>query len=102
MKKRKATITSGLIFIIILLSIVQSVVSNRLSTSGIILGKIEEKIRFYKTENSSLAEEFFLVSSLNNIESRAATLGFVKEKSPLVLTTSDLVLKTSLPFALSQ
>jgi hypothetical protein len=62
-------------------------VSNRLSTSGIVLGKIEEEIRFYKTENSSLAEEFFLVSSLNNIESRAATLGFVKEKSPLVLTS---------------
>jgi hypothetical protein len=91
MKTHKITITSALFLIIILLSIIQVVVSNRLTTSGIILGKIEEDIRNYKTENATLAERFFLVTSLNNISSRAAVLGFVKEKSPLILTTSDIV-----------
>jgi len=91
MKKYKITITSALFLIIVILSIIQAVVSNRLSTSGITLGKIEDEIRYYKTENTSLAEEYFLVTSLNNISSRAAVLGFVKEKSPLVLTTSDVV-----------
>ena len=67
MKRHKVTITSFLFLIIILLSITQAVVSNRLSTSGIFLGKIEDEIRYYKTENASLAEEYFLVSSLNNI-----------------------------------
>jgi hypothetical protein len=73
------------------LSIIQAVVSNRLSTSGIILGKIEDEIHSYKTENLSLSQEYFLVSSLSNISSRATVLGFVKEKSPLVLSTSDVV-----------
>jgi hypothetical protein len=91
MKTHKITITSALFLIIVLLSIIQVVVSNRLSTSGIILGKIEENIRNYKTENAALAERFFLVTSLNSISSRAAVLGFVKEKSPLILTTSDVV-----------
>lgn len=95
MKRHKLTITSALFSVIMLLSISQAVVSNRLSTSGITLGKIEEEIRFYKTENASIAEEFFLVSSLNNIASRAVVLGFIEEKSPLVLTKSDLVLTTS-------
>ena len=91
MKTHKITITSALFLIIVLLSIVQVVVSNRLSTSGIILGKIEEEIRNYKTENSELAQELFLVTSLNNISSKADLLGFVKEKSSLILTTSDIV-----------
>ena len=92
MKRHKITITSALFLIIVLLSIIQAVVSNRLSTSGIVLGKIEEEIRYYKTENASLAEGFFLATSLNNIASRASVLGFVKEKSPLVLTKTDMVL----------
>ncbi|OGH29383.1 MAG: hypothetical protein A3B41_01115 [Candidatus Levybacteria bacterium RIFCSPLOWO2_01_FULL_37_26] len=91
MKRHKITITSAFFLIIILLSIVQAIVSNRLSTSGIVLGKIEEETRYYKTENAALAEGIFLETSLNNIASRAAVLGFVKEKSPLVLTTSDVV-----------
>lgn len=91
MKTHKITITSALFLIIVLLSIIQVIVSNRLSTSGIILGKIEEEIRNYKTENIALAEGFFYATSLNNISSRAAVLGFVKEKSPLILTASDVV-----------
>lgn len=91
MKKHKVTITSFLFLVIIILSIIQTAVSNRLSTSGIVLGKIEDEIRYYKTENASLAEGFFLASSLSNIASRAGVLGFVKEKSPLVLSTSDVV-----------
>jgi hypothetical protein len=100
--KRHGYVIKFALFIIIFLSIVQVVVSNRLSTAGMALGKIEDEIRFYKRENASLSEEFFLASSLANISSKAAEMGFIGNKSQLVLTTSDLVLKTSLPFALSQ
>lgn len=92
MKTHKITITSALFLVIVFLSVAQAFVSNRLSTSGIVLGEIEEEILLYKTENVALAEKFFMVTSLNNIASRAAVLGFVQEKSPLVLTKSDLVL----------
>jgi len=92
MKRHSFVITFAL-FIIVFLSIVQVVVSNRLSTDGIGLGKIEDEIRFYKAQNSLLSEELFLASSLNNIASKATNLGFIENKS-------QFVLKTSLPFAL--
>ena len=92
MKRHKLVITV-VIFIIVFLSTVQVAVSNRLSTDGIMLGKIEDEIRFYKAQNSFLSEELFLASSLNNIASKAAAFGFIENKS-------QFVLKTSLPFAL--
>lgn len=91
--KRQSLVIMLAIFIIILLSIWQVVVSNRLSTAGILVGKIEDEISFYEKENALLAEELFLASSLQSIASRAASLGFVENKS-------QFVLKTSLPFAL--
>lgn len=91
MKREKFIITFA-IFIIISLSVAQVVVSNRLSTAGMVFGKIEDEIRFYKAKNSLLSEELFLASSLSSISSKAAELGFVEDKS-------QLVLKTSLPFA---
>lgn len=90
--KRHSFVIRFALFIIVFLSIVQVVVSNRLSTSGMVFGKIEDEIRFYKAENSFLSEELFLGSSLNNLASRAAHLGFIEDKS-------QFVLKTSLPFA---
>lgn len=91
--KRQSLVIMLAIFIIILLSIWQVVVSNRLSTAGILVGKIEDEISFYEKENALLAEELFLASSLQSLASRAASLGFVENKS-------QFVLKTSLPFAL--
>ena len=89
--RRRSFVIKVAIFIIIFLSIVQAVVSNRLSTAGLMVGKIEDEIRFYKTQNSFLSEELFRSSSLGTLASKAEELGFIEEKSPLVLTTSDVV-----------
>ena len=74
------------IFIIITLSVVKTAVSGKLSTSGVSLSRIEEEISSYKTQNLILREKLLAVSSLNNISSKAALLGFVEKKSEFVLT----------------
>jgi len=90
--KRQTFIITIAIFTIICLSVAQVVVSNRLSTAGIQVGENEDQIRYYKTQNSMLLEKIFLASSLGSIASRAARLGFIEDKS-------QLVLKTFLPLA---
>lgn len=88
MKKPVLIIISCAVFIIILLSIAQTVLSNALSTSGVLMGKITDQTLGYKTENALLREKFFLLSSLNNLASRASELGFVEGKSQFVVTKS--------------
>lgn len=82
-------------FIIMVLSLVKTVISNRLSTAGIALSGIENEINIYSTENMLLREKLLRISSLDYIASKAATLGFVKE-------SSSLVLNKSLPLAVKQ
>lgn len=74
------------IFVIVILSVVKTVVSGKLSTSGVSLSKIEEEISSYKTQNLILREKLLAVASLNSISSKAALLGFVEKKSEFVLT----------------
>ena len=74
------------IFIIITLSVVKTAVSGKLSTSGVSLSRREGEISSYKTQNLILREKLLAVSSLNNISSKAALLGFVEKKSEFVLT----------------
>ena len=87
MNKLKFTIIFIIISILIL-SVVQTVISNTLSTSGVLLGKIDKEINYYKTENLKLSEKLFLASSLSTIASQASSLGFVEGKSQYVITTS--------------
>lgn len=87
-----------LIFIaisILALSVIQTVMSNGLSTSGVLLNKISEEINFYKTENTILSEKLFLAASFKSIVSKASSLGFVEGKSQYVVTSS-------LPLAIRQ
>lgn len=84
-----------IITIIVFLSIVQTVLSNILSTSGVLMSKINREIQTYKTENAKIREKLFLQASLTNIASKAAELGFVESKS-------EFVLKTSMPLAVRQ
>lgn len=69
------------------LSIVQVAISNRLSTTGLALSKIEEERTYYKRQNSLLEEKFLLTSSLINVASQASELGFIENKSEMFLTT---------------
>ena len=87
MKKSSVTILI-LIGIIIALSIVQGGISNKLSTKGILVGKIEEEINYYKTQNAILSEELLSHSSLTNLASKASELGFAKERNQFVLNSS--------------
>lgn len=71
---------------ILFLSIVQVVVSNRLSTAGTTLGKLQDEIKQYGTKNALLSEKLLIASSLMQIASSAANLGFVEGKSSVILT----------------
>lgn len=84
MKKTKLFITS-IVLMIIFLSVIQVVVSNSLSTVGVTLVKLQKEISFYKKENAILREKLLTASSLTNIASHAAELGFVEEKTYVLL-----------------
>ena len=77
-----------LIAIIIALSIVQTVLSNIFSTSGVAMSRLYKEIQAYKIENAKISEKLFAESSLSNIESKAKKLGFSDGKSQFVLSTS--------------
>ncbi len=92
---KKSVIILFITVTIILLSIAQTILSNMLSTSGVPMSKINKELQAYKTENTQIREKLFLRSSLINIASKAAELGFVESKS-------EFVLKTSMPLAVRQ
>ena len=75
------------------LSVIQVVVSNRLSTTGPLFSKIEEETNFYKKENLLLSEQFLTASSLNNIALEAKALGFVEGKTKFVTASLPLALR---------
>lgn len=84
--KKPVFVIGFLIIVILGLSVVKAFVSNRISTSGSALGAIEERINFYKIENTMLNEKLYSLSSLTSLLSQANSLGFVQEKSKFVLT----------------
>jgi len=86
MKKYKFII-KFLITITLFLAVGRVVVSNIISTSGIELGKINEEIAIFRTQNDSLKQELFSKSSLENLASEAAKLGFTDKKENFVLTS---------------
>ena len=89
-------IITVLIGLIVVLSVVKAIAYNRLSTSGVFVGEVEERISFYKTQNAILSEELLTSSSLTNIQAIAGELGFTNKDSSL------LVLKTSRPLAVKK
>jgi hypothetical protein len=89
--KKPALLIMSLTILIIVLAIVRTFVANNISTSGVVLGKIEEKVEQYKLENSILAEQLYSMSSLTNISQKAYDLGYGDETSDLVLTQNKTV-----------
>lgn len=84
--KRPTLLITISICIIFILSITKTIISNRLSTTGIALEKTEGELNNYKTQNLVLREKLLALSSLANIASKAALLGFVENKSQIFLT----------------
>lgn len=72
---------------IICLSIVQVVISNSLSTTGLDLAKIEKELHAYQRENDTLRQRVLIASSLTRIASVAGELGFTSKKFEVFLTT---------------
>ena len=85
--KKYNLILGILICITLILSVGRVVVSNRISTSGLILDGINDKINFYKTQNDILSEKLLSLSSFSNLSTTAAKLGFVDGKNSFVLTS---------------
>ena len=71
-----------------MLSVVQGAVSNKMSTKGVLVGKIEEQINKYKTENAILSEKLLVYSSFTNVQKKAFMLGFAKDKRQIVISSS--------------
>ncbi|MFH1833057.1 MAG: hypothetical protein ABH816_02710 [Candidatus Levyibacteriota bacterium] len=83
--KKPVFFLTFLILIAVSLTIVQIFVSNRISTTGLVLSNFEEEANNYERENSLLKEKLLTISSLNYIASQAGQLGFVEDKSKIFL-----------------
>ena len=70
------------------LSVVQIIISNQLSTTGISLGKTDDTIDAYAEENELLREKLLIATSFTQIASSASLLGFTDSRSQVVLTGS--------------
>ena len=86
--KKSISFIGFLILSIAVLSVIQVIVSNRLSTTGLFLGNLQDEIKIYKTDSSMLSEKLLIASSLENISSGAANLGFTSNASRIVFTGS--------------
>ena len=83
--KRSKFLFISLAVVILALTIIHVVVSNMLSTTGIELEKLQTSITKFKKENVILQEKVLQASSLDHIASAAAAMGFVSEKTPVVI-----------------
>lgn len=83
--KKPIIFFTSVIMMVVILSVVQVVVSNSLSTTGIELSKIQKKRAFFARENAILRERLLTSSSLIYVASRAGELGFVEEKERMFI-----------------
>ncbi len=84
MKQPIVLIVANIIFILVL-TLIQVIVANNLSTTGIELGEVQEKISAYKKKNAILHEQVLTASSLSSIASSAGELGFEEIKVSVVV-----------------
>ena len=89
--KKPALFIGFLILVILILSIVRIYISNGVSTSGIVLGKIEEETQNYKLENSLLSEKLYTLASLTEIDSKAESMGYTDKRSDYVISSQQSV-----------
>jgi cell division protein FtsL len=84
-----------LILIFFSLAIVRLVVCNNISTSGTVLGRVNEETLKYETENTMISEKVLHLSSFSVIYEKADKLGFQSKKTAFTVANS-------LPIALKQ
>nr|MBI5456025.1 hypothetical protein [Candidatus Levybacteria bacterium] len=93
--KKPGLMILTLVLVILALSVVKIFISNNVSTSGVVLGKIQEELDKYKFENSIISEKLYVAASLTNVSKEAHDAGFIDSKS-------DLVLNKQIPVAIKQ
>lgn len=83
----KSTIFLVLVGVILVgTAVLRIAASNSLTTSGIDLNDLQVRVDSLKKENMILRQELYAQSSLYDVASRAATLGFVVGKGDIALT----------------
>jgi|GEM_PF-4225892 len=71
---------------VLILTLVQVIVSNTLSTTGVKLGDMQDQISALHRENMILEEKVLKASSLSHISSQAKDMGFLFDKSTVVIS----------------
>lgn len=84
--ERGILLLSMIIFLILVLTCAQIIVSNRLSTSGTRLAKARLEIENFRQENQLLKGELSKAFSITDIAQRASQSGFIKDTSPIVFS----------------
>ncbi len=87
--KKLIVLTFPLLLVTVLLSITHVIVSNMLSTAGVELDQLQTDLVKYEKENIILREKVLADTSLQNIASIAAGMGFVDSKSTINLTHKE-------------
>ena len=94
MKKPFIVISTLFLTIIVLLG-VRTVVSARITTSGLELGKIQDETSVYKTQNAILKEKIFSLSSLTHVSEVASKDGFVESKQSFAISAARPIAKAN-------
>lgn len=84
--KKPIGVISLLVCIIVVLALVRITLVNNISTTGIKLVDMQNKIASYKKENELLREQYLQAASYTTISEKAAKLGFVPVKSQIDLS----------------
>lgn len=84
--KKSLIVIVFVLLIVISLSIVQVIVANRISTTGIEVSKMQQQIKAYRHTNAILKEKILKEASFTEIASKAGELGFAEAKNSTFLT----------------
>lgn len=84
--KKPVLILSFLVTIVVVLLLARITLVNSISTTGIRLVDLENKIDEYKKENELLKAQYLQAASYTTIASKAQKLGYVPVKSQIDLS----------------
>lgn len=93
--KKSYRIFKILAFIVILLSVFQIIVSNRLATAGEQLAEADKEIKILAEKNERLKKEIAVSSSLTTVAKKAEEAGFLKMENFIYLTEEPFAFKNS-------
>lgn len=85
--KKPILILSGLILVIIALTVTRAIVSNTLSTTGVDLSRIDQDIDSYQRKNALLQEKILQASAFTTLEQEAERKGYEAMSTQIVLTS---------------